>query len=156
MSWRAGQCCIMTPTVSGIATARFTAASADTYQLDVEFENRVMNGAGTNVYVLVDSGIVHSDTVSGFESGSANYSNYTDSNISLAAGGTIDFCISGAGLHQVGIDATIIAGSELCGGEGFVYMAADVDQNCEVNLDDLIKIATNWLKCTNADDPLCP
>lgn len=109
MSFRGYQSCVMTtyPGSSERPVFRFTAPAADYYALDVEFENRVMSGDATTVRVRVDGDEVYTDTVSGFESGSANYSYYYDDGIYLAANDTIELAVSGTELHQVGVNASI-------------------------------------------------
>jgi hypothetical protein len=95
--------------------ARFTAPTAGTYDVNIVFENRVILGYTTEVYVNVNGGNVFSSSVTGFKSGEENFATF-DSLIALAAGGTIDFFngsdqnsseAHGGGDHLVGVQAVI-------------------------------------------------
>ena len=49
----------------------------------------------------------------------------------------------------------IEGGINECGDPGTVYMKADVDKNCYVNIADFALIAANWLQCTDPNNPDC-
>lgn len=42
-----------------------------------------------------------------------------------------------------------------CGQTGTTYMAADINRDCQVNLDDIAMLAAQWLTCTNPANPDC-
>ncbi len=45
--------------------------------------------------------------------------------------------------------------SHSCGEPGQVYLTADLDKDCYVNLKDLAILAADWLECTDLSDPAC-
>ena len=53
-----------------------------------------------------------------------------------------------------GVDVTIEP-DQWCGQTGTTYKVSDINRDCEVNIDDLAKIASQWLECTNPDNPDC-
>lgn len=119
MSWEPGMICVMTANSGGgawVTTVRFTAPTAGQWSVAIDFENRVMNGAATNVFVNRDGGSVFTDTISGFLGSSlgapavaGNPTTGYAATLTLNAGDTIDFGVSGAGLHQVAVGAEIAA-----------------------------------------------
>ncbi len=124
MSWRPGQVCLMAPYSANWnpnyydddTAVRFTVPSAGSYQFTAEWENRVMTGTATDVFVRVNGSQVFSDQISGFAETApapapalANYSNV----LSLNAGDAVDFGVSGVvndGGHQVGLTLTVAPG----------------------------------------------
>lgn len=42
-----------------------------------------------------------------------------------------------------------------CGDYGTAYLAADTDQDCDVDIDDVKELAEDWLKCTDPADINC-
>jgi len=49
----------------------------------------------------------------------------------------------------------IIVNPEFCGDEGTVYLSADLDNDCHVNWGDFSVFASQWLWCTDPEDPNC-
>jgi len=99
--------------------ARFTAPTAAIYNINISFENRVIKGFTTEVYVNINGANVFSSSVTGFKSGAGNFAYYIAA-VTLPAGGTIDFFDGsdqnasedhGGGDHLVGVTAQITLGS---------------------------------------------
>ena len=154
MYWEAGQTSLMTPSVyvNWRPTARFTAPVSGTYQVDALFWSGTVNGDPTNVYVLVNRTVVHSDQISGYYSEPDSSSLFSDL-LALAAGDTVDFCVGAVtgqglayngGFHIVQFDAAISAPA-FCGGPGFEYLPGDINTDCVVDLNDFVLFASQWL-----------
>jgi len=144
--------------------ARFTVPATGLYDVQIDFENRVISGYDTYVYVNINSVEVWGDMVTGFESGPENFASYSAAGLSLTAGNTIDFYGFSiynepepydGGDHLVGVTAIISTQEQymICGGDNFQYMPADFNQDCHVNLEDMIAIASNWLVTNDPNDP---
>ncbi len=144
--------------------ARFTVPADGQYDIQIDFENRVISGFDTYVYVNINGIEVWGDMVTGYASGPENFASYGVIGLALAAGDTVDFYDfsiynepepHGGGDHLVGVNASISTPEEymICGGEGFVYMPADFNQDCYVDFDDLLSIVNQWLAINDPEDP---
>ncbi len=154
MYWEPGQTSLMTPSsyVYWCPTARFTAPVASEYQVDARFWSGTVNGDPTNVYVLVNRTVVHSDQISGYYSEPASSSLFSGL-LTLAAGDTVDFCVGAVtgqglaydgGFHIVQFDAAIST-TAFCGGSDLEYLPGDINTDCVVDLDDFVIFASQWL-----------
>jgi hypothetical protein len=66
--------------------------------------------------------------------------------------------VAGGGYEGVTVNSVIahIAGyGHWCGEPNQVYLSADFNHDCYVNLADFADFASQWLKCTNLGDPAC-
>jgi len=70
--------------------------------------------------------------------------------INNIGGGYTDF-----GLSEVRFYGTPGPSLDVCGDVGTVYLDADVNQDCYVDMADLTQIASQWLKCTDPVNTLC-
>ncbi len=133
MSWEAGMTCIMAPViVSHWASAGFTAPQSGLWDVTVNFENRVMNGEGTKVFVRVNGTDVLLDQIDGFSGSSLGAPAVASVNtdgptstyhavLNLAQNDTVLFgsyawtgmgFMSDGGYHQVAVEATLFQAPE--------------------------------------------
>ncbi len=100
--------------LSNKVTPLFTAPYAGVYQVDAFFESGVMNGWATDVAILYNSGVIHYDRISGFQSGPENISEFSGV-FDLAEGDTIGFGVNNVpgqgayngGFHIIDFNATL-------------------------------------------------
>lgn len=175
MYWGVGMVNFMTPNSSNWRykpCARFTAPASATYQVGAIFRNSVTDESECRVLVMVNGQTMDSMVLSGFGYAS-NPADPTqtepdpnsvftyNASISLAAGDTVDFVNSnyGNGLyyHHVGLEINITNTTseyiEVCGGNNFQYMRADINQDCYVDFDDLLSIVNQWLAINDPENP---
>ena len=55
---------------------------------------------------------------------------------------------------RIGTTYRSVAGGSLCGRPGTVYLKGDINQDCYVDLNDLVLFVQDWLGCTDPSDPL--
>lgn len=89
-----------------------------------------------SVYVyanVADSGWVAADSQSAY-----SYVNY-----------------SGSITMDVASEIYLYGDASFCGDQGTVYLDADINTDCYVNLEDFTKLAWNWMFCNHPDDDSC-
>ena len=69
----------------------------------------------------------------------------------------IVICPGNLELHELPlfVDAFVIDNEEYCGQVGTIYLPADINRDCQVNLDDFAQVAAQWLSCSHPGDPSC-
>ena len=165
MSWRPGQLAMMTDVfpADGLWTSSiFTAPKDGTYQFEFEFENRVMNGDASLVYVTKNhSEILFEDEVDGYDGSfdgafpAVDGSPFADGEFELvmAAGDVVSVAVSPTlddfiefqgGLHQVGteLSVTLVEDSGV---------PEDFDGNGEVGFSDFVMFSNAFNSMEPAD-----
>ena len=122
MSWEDDMACAMTNNSSESwtkwTTVAFIAPSAGQWSVAISFENRVMGGAETRVFVAINGTPVLLDAIDGFAGSSHGapavapvttdgYMSAYNGTVTLAQGDTVAFGAYGDGLHQVAMEANI-------------------------------------------------